>query len=114
MGRLPVMLLVCVACGNISRPGVLDDARVTEDAAVPEDAGVTEDARVMDDAGVPPDAAIPDATVLPPSPAREFVSGAAQVTGPTYKFDVEIGHPIMQLKMSGATYQLEGNAAVKP
>lgn len=93
MGRFLVVLMFCVACGNISREA--DDAGVTKDAPMP-------------------DAPMPDAAVLLPSPPREFVSGAARVTGPTYKFDVEIGHPIMQLKMNGATYKLEGNAAVKP
>lgn len=95
MARFLVVLLFCVACGNIARQA--DDAGVTKDAPMP----------VID-------AAVIDAEVLAPSPARDLVSGAARVTGPTYKFDVEIGHPVMQLKMNGATYQLEGNAAVKP
>jgi hypothetical protein len=46
--------------------------------------------------------------------AREIVGGAGRVTGATYTLDVQVGHPVSQEPASGATYTIEGNAAVKP
>lgn len=91
-----VLLLALAACGNITRK-TGDDAGIREDAG-PADAGV--DAPMID--------------APPPTPAREVVGGAGRMTGTTYTLDVEVGHPISQNKASGATYTIEGNAAVKP
>ena len=90
---LAVALLAAAACGNISRNG-------------PYDAGATEPPTL------PPDAALPDAAVL--HEAREFTSGGARMSSATYTFDVQIGHPVQQIRATGPTYQLESSAAVKP
>jgi hypothetical protein len=97
MARIACLLaLLVAACGSTSRP--FDDGGVDP----PDDA-------------MPFDAEVPDAVPqLPPTPSREFVGGAGRVSGATYTFDVEIGHPIGQQPASGATYTMEGNAAVKP
>jgi hypothetical protein len=60
---------------------------------------------------VNPDAS-PDAP--PPSESREVVNGAGSLIGTTYTMDVQIGHPIQQDTMTGTTYTMESNAAVKP
>lgn len=100
MARLTALLLAIAACGNISRKQ--------------EDGGVRDDAR-MADASVPADgAATPDAPVAPPTESREITGGGARMTGATYTLDVQIGHGLPQNKATGATYQIEGNAGVKP
>lgn len=96
--KLWALLLVLVtACGNIARKG--------DDAGVRDDAGID----AMDDAMVdaPPDAP-------PPSEVHEVVNGGAKLSGATYTLEVQIGHPMQQNEISGATYKLEGAAAVKP
>ena len=95
-----VLLLLVAACGNISRKG--DDAGIRDDAPI--------DATMID-------ATMIDATPVdapPATPAREIVGGAGRLTGATYMLDVEVGHSFSQNKASGATYTIEGNAAVKP
>ena len=85
-------LFVVAACGNIHR-------------REPDDAGLSEPL---------PDAidAMPDAALL--HEAREFVTGGARMRGPTYTFDVQVGHSVKQGNAAGPTYRLETNAAVKP
>ncbi|MGH9886843.1 MAG: hypothetical protein ACREBE_15035 [bacterium] len=75
-------------------------------------------ARTQHDAGAPDDAAI-DSPIAPPDTvvlreAREIVSGSTRMAGATYTLDIEVGHGVSQSAIAGATYQLEGNAAVKP
>lgn len=98
MRRLACALLFCsAACGSVSsRP---------PDDATPIDGGA--DAAI--DAG---DIDAPPPT--PPTPSREVVGGAGRVRGTTFTFDVELGHPIGQQPARGATFTLQGNAAVKP
>lgn len=91
MGRLACVLLLCVACGNITRKA--------------DDAGVQKDAPSID-------APSPDAQMVGQS--REIVSGAGRASSATYQLDMEVGHAIQQKKTSSATYTLEGNASVKP
>ena len=90
-----LILVALVACGPVTRPGhgAPDDAPT--DTAVPD---------------VPPD--IPEQP--PPTPSRDLVGGAGRLSSATYTFDIEIGHPISQQPASGATYTIEGNAAIKP
>jgi hypothetical protein len=96
-----LVLLVCVsACGNITRKQ--------------DDAGVTPDDGRLIDAAVATDAMTDAAPALPPSEAREIVPGGARMTGPTYTFDVQLGHGTAQVKSSGSTYSIEGNTGVKP
>jgi hypothetical protein len=85
------VLLVVAGCGSVKRP--FDDAAIA-----------------------PLDAEEIDAPVVqtPPTPARELVNAAGRLTGATFTFDIEIGHPIGQQLVSGVTYTLQGNAAVKP
>lgn len=87
MARIACLLALCLgaACGDVTRPGTGGD-------------------------GGPPDAN-PQAAA---TPAREIVGGAGRVTGATYTLDVEIGHPVSQEPATGATYTIEGNAAIKP
>jgi hypothetical protein len=92
-----VLLLTTVACGNITRKQ--------------EDGGIVPDDAAVDDAVITPDA--PD-EVAAPTESREVVSGGAKLTGATYTFEVQVGHGIDQRPATGATYTLEGNAAVKP
>jgi len=95
MLRSLLVLIVCAtACGNITRK--------SDDGGVPKDGPPD---------GKPPIDAMADAPV---GQSREIVSGAKHLSGPTYKFDVEIGHSVSQRKITGATYKLEGNASVKP
>lgn len=91
------ILLFVAACGNIARKG--------DDAGVRDDAGIDAIADAMPDA--PPDAP-------PPSEVHEVVNGGAKISGATYTLEVQIGHPVQQNEISGATYKLEGAAAVKP
>lgn len=100
MTRWFALLLCVAACGNISRKG--DDGGVIRDDAGPSDAMV--DAK--------PDA--PPIDAPPPTESREVVNGGGTISGTTYTMDVQVGHPIQQSQISGATYKLEGNAAVKP
>jgi hypothetical protein len=53
---------------------------------------------------------------LPPLPteAREVTAGGGRVRGATFTLDVQLGHPLRQGRVSGPTYALEGNAAVRP
>jgi hypothetical protein len=96
MRRLTCALLLCgaiAACGSTTRP--IDDG----------------------DGGLPPDADTREFDAepqLPPTPSRELVGGAGRLQGATYTLDVEIGHPVSQQPASGATYTIEGNAAIKP
>jgi hypothetical protein len=101
MARLACLSLLCAlaACGSASRP--FDDANNG-----PPDAN-----------NGPPDANsdVPDAMPqTAATPSREIVNGAGRVSGATYTFDVEIGQPLGQQPVTGSTYTLEGNAAVKP
>ena len=89
--RLIALVLLAAACGNISRQN-------------PHDAGAPPEG------GAPPPP--PDAAVL--REAREFVTGGARMSGATYTLDVQIGHAIQQSKTSGASFQFNPNAAVKP
>lgn len=90
-----LVLLGNAACGNISRKS--------------DDDGAPHDATIIDTDGP----TMPDAPPMV-GQSREVVSGARRVSGPTYTFDIEIGHPFQQKKITGTTYTLEGNAAVKP
>lgn len=87
---IALVLLVAAACGNINRKD-------------PGDGG-------SEPLSPPPDAA-PDAAQL--HEAREFVGGA-RMKGATYTFDVQVGHPVQQGKMAGATYQFQASPAVQP
>jgi hypothetical protein len=92
-------LFALAACGNVTRPGH----------------GGTPDDAQQDDAAVPdaPDAAVPEVQPAP-TPSRDFVGGAARLSSATYTFEIEIGHPISQQPATGATYTIQGNAAIKP
>jgi len=69
MARLTALVLfVAAACGNINRKD-------------PYDGGGSE-----------PPPPPPDAAQL--HEAREFVSGGARLTSPTYTFDVQVGHAV--------------------
>jgi hypothetical protein len=81
---IALVLFVITACGNIIRKD-------------PDDAGGYD--------------AMPDVAQL--REARELVNGV-RMSSTTYTLDVQIGHPIQQTKITGPTYQLEPNAAVKP
>jgi hypothetical protein len=83
------LLLVVAACGSV------------KDAA-------------KDDAGLPDDASIDAPPQLPLTPGREVVGGAGRLTGTTFTFDVQLGHPISQQPITSTTYKVEGNAAIKP
>ena len=99
-GALLVLAVAAAGCGNITRKsddgGVRDDGRVIDARVI--DAGMND--------GPPADAAV--------TPSSEIVSGAGRATSSTYTIDVQIGHPVGHKPVSGATYKLEGNAAVKP
>lgn len=92
---LRITCLLCVgvlgACGPASRP--FDD-----------DSGVQ----------VPIDAPIDTPIQIAPTPGRELVNVAGRATSASYVMDVEIGEPIGQGRITGATYRLEGNAAISP
>lgn len=74
--------------------------------------------RPFDDPGVQPpiDAPIDTPTViqLPPTPGRELVNGAGRASSASYVMEVEVGESIGQEQINGATYRLEGNAAISP
>jgi len=89
---MAVALFVVSGCGNV--------ARTQHDAGPPDDA-------TIDSPSAPPDAAML-------REAREIVSGGARMTGATYTLDIQVGHGIPQNAIASPTYQLEGNAAVKP
>jgi hypothetical protein len=91
-----LILFVVAACGNIHR-------------REPDDAGLSEPPPDVIDAMID---AMPDAALL--HEAREFVTGGVRMSGPTYTFDVQVGHSVQQGNVAGPTYQLETNAAVKP
>jgi hypothetical protein len=93
-----VIVAALAGCGNITRKQ--DDAGVTRD-----------DMRMID--GTTSDA-MSDALTLPPSEAREIGPGGARMTGPTYTFDVQLGHGTAQVKSAGTTYSIEGNTGIKP
>ena len=86
-----VALLVC-ACGSVNN---------SKDAGLP-------------DAQPAPDARPNGFDAAPPSPAREILTGGGRVTGPTYTFDVTIGHGFEQKPMKGPITTAEGNTAIKP
>jgi hypothetical protein len=92
-------LYAFAACGPWTRPGH----------------GGPDDAQ-HDDATVPdaPDAAVDPPEQPPPTPSRDLVGGAGRLSSATYTFDIEIGHPVSQQPASGATYTIQGNAAIKP
>jgi hypothetical protein len=97
MARFACLLVICAlaACGSVTRTN-------------PEDGGPPEDAAGFD-------AGVPDAQPQPlPTPSRDIVGGAGRVSGATYTLDAEIGFGVSQQPTSGATYTMEGNAAVKP
>ena len=97
MIRLMMIVLIFVAaCGDVSRQQ--HDAAVIHDAAP--------------DSLQPPGDAIIDASPL--QEAREFVNAGARITGPTYTFEIQMGHAAQQSSVTGSTYKLEGNAAIKP
>ena len=58
-----------------------------------------------------PDAQI-DASISPNS--LELTGGAGHLTGPTYRMDVQVGHPYAQRAATSPALSAEGNAAVKP
>jgi hypothetical protein len=93
---IALALLVIAACGNIT-PHKPDDAAIPHDAA---------------DAAIDNPDASPDSAPL--KEAREFVSGGTRMTGATYTLEVQVGHDVQPGKIMSSTYQLEGNAAVKP
>ena len=97
MARLVVLLVCLAACGNITRKndgdaGVRDDAKLI-------------DASMITDAGVDAPLAV--------TPARELLPGGVRMNGSTYTMEAQLGHPIEQKKATGATYTIQGNAAVK-
>ena len=93
------------ACADATRP--------LTDGGPPPD-GTSFDAVVHNDAR-PPDARLePDAAPPPPGQSREIVGGGTRMSSATYTFDIEVGHGLPQVRLQGATYSLEGNAAVKP
>ena len=98
MRRVTGLLIVALcACGNITRKQ--DDAGTQKDDAPPD--------TKMIDAGV-------DMMMLVPTEAREILPGGSRMQSTTYTMDCQLGHFVQQIKASGATYTLEGNAAVKP
>jgi hypothetical protein len=92
------VVIVLTACGNVSRQQ--------------HDAGVVYDAAIDSPQPPPPADAMPDAPPL--KETREFVNGGTRMMSSTYTFDIQVGHGMQQSKTAGATYQFEGNAAVKP
>jgi len=100
MTRWLALMLCVAACGNITRKQ--------------DDAGVKDDAKMIDAPIQVTDAGIDTPPPPPPTESREIVTGGVRMQGTTYTFDVEVGHPSQQSKVTGATYTFEGNAAVKP
>lgn len=96
--RWLLLLMSLAACGDITRE--------TNDSGV-------HDAKLADTplSDAPADASIDGP---PPTESREIVSGGARLTSATYQLDVQVGDPLSQATIAGATYTLEGNAAVKP
>jgi hypothetical protein len=81
------------------------------DAAPPIDAAV--DGTPIDaPIDAPTDAAIDGMPAAPPG--SELNSAAGRLTGTTFTLDVQLGHPIGQQQIQGATLRLEGNAPIKP
>jgi hypothetical protein len=105
---LIAILLLGAACGDVTRASdggpAQEDARHDAAIVIPDDAAVS-DAPIAD---------APTITPPPPGQSRELVSGGRRMSGPTYTFDVQLGHAIEQSQMQGPTYTFEGNAAVKP
>jgi hypothetical protein len=62
----------------------------------------------------PIDAPIDTPIQIAPTPGRELVTGAGRASSASYVMDVEIGESIGQGPITGATYRLEGNAAISP
>jgi hypothetical protein len=94
---LALLVGLCVgACGG---PVSAIDAAPADAPPVP-DAGV--------DAAPPP----PDAAEAPRT--LDLTGAAGRVSGGTYTFDIQIGHPADQGSAQGGTYSIEGGAAVKP
>ena len=108
MARMTSLLTLyaLAACGNVTRPG---HGGGTHDDAQPYDAAVPDAPDAAIDA--PPD--VPEVQP-PPTPSRDLVGGAGRLHSTTYTFDVEIGHPVSQQPAVGATYTIQGNAAIKP
>jgi hypothetical protein len=93
---IPLLLVVVLGgCGNVQ---AID--------AAPDDAPPTPDAGV--DAAPP----APDAAQAPR--AVDLAGAGGRVSGGTYTFDIQIGHPTDQGSAQGGTYTIEGGAAVKP
>jgi len=92
------VVVILAACGNVSRQQY--------------DAAVVYDAAIDSPQPPPPSDAMLDAPPL--KEARELVSGGTRMTSATYTFDIQVGHGMQQGKAAAATYQFEGNAAVKP
>jgi hypothetical protein len=62
----------------------------------------------------PIDVPIDARTQIAPTPGRELVNSAGQVRSASYVMDVEVGESIGQEQLTGATYRLESNAAIRP
>jgi|GEM_PF-2300092 len=92
-------IVVFSACGSVSNKD--DDAGNSN----PPDARVN-------DAGVNP--TIDAAPSQPPSTTQEITAGSGKASGSMYEIEVQIGHSVSQEPTSGATYEVEGAAAVKP
>ena len=85
------------------------------------DAAPPIDAAVIDAVDAPPpidatDAAIdaPDAMPAASPPGQELGAAGGRLTGATFTLDVQLGHPVGQQPIQGATLRLEGNAPIKP
>lgn len=93
---LRITCLLCAgvlgACGPASRP--FDDAGVQVSIDAPIDT--------------------PIVVQLAPTPGRELVNGAGRASSASYVMDIELGESIGQRPITGATFRLEGNAAISP
>jgi hypothetical protein len=56
----------------------------------------------------------PTVVQLAPTPGRELVNSAGRATSASYVMEVEVGESIGQEQLTGATYRLDGNAAISP
>jgi hypothetical protein len=94
------------ACGSV-QPSA-PDARPGDDGGAIDAPDVT-----MIDGGV--DAAV-DAGIdaAPPPPGQELTTGGGRVTGPVFTLDVQLGHPIDQGELRGASFRLSPNTPIKP
>lgn len=108
-----------LVCSMLVGCGSPDEALDPADAQVRDASSPSPDAANPNvDAGAPPDATAPRPDAEPPGlelvPATEVVGGAGRLSGPTFRMEAQIGHPIQQRPTAGASgSRLEGNAAIK-